>query len=111
MSSVPATGGGDCSAHFGDFDPCACDSGGCPVPLQGLLECGDHVGFPHLSWQSQQYVEVTAGSCEAGTLVRTVIRTLGAWCQLGVKADPPVVPVTSALAARTGALLFTELMK
>lgn len=80
----------DCSACSGDFGLCPCESAVCPVLVQGLLEHGDNVGFPVLSWESG--VAPTKpdplGSC-------------GMRLHLGVTAE----------AAGTRALLFTELMK
>lgn len=64
-------GGGEYSACLGDFALCACESGVCPVLMQGLLEPGDDVGLPLLSWESLQPSDVPGGSCETETPVRT----------------------------------------
>ena len=100
-------GDGDYSACLGDFDLCACESGVCPVLVQGLLERGEDVGFPLLSWESRQGADVPGGSVK----LRPPLGPIGAQHQLGVTADTPVAPAALAEPAGTGALLFTELMK
>lgn len=64
-------GDGEYSARLGDFALRACESRVCLILVQGLLDRGDDVGFPLLSWESQQRADVPGGSCEAETPVRT----------------------------------------